>query len=90
VRYLVAYDISDDAVRNKLVKLLNDFGRRVQFSCFEIEITRTDLEELINRVNYLINSETDKVFFFPISEYAAPFVKKLGRKDGEDNSNMVL
>ncbi|MEO2083170.1 MAG: CRISPR-associated endonuclease Cas2 [Desulfurobacteriaceae bacterium] len=90
MKYLVTYDISDDTMRSRLIKLLNEFGRRVQFSCFEIEVTKDDLGELIDKVNSLISDETDKVFFFPISEYAIPFVKKLGRKDGEDNPSMVL
>jgi CRISPR-associated protein Cas2 len=78
VKYLVTYDISDNSRRNKLVKLLERYGRRVQFSCFEIEIYPQNLELLVFNVERVIDPETDKVFFYPISRYATPFITKLG------------
>jgi len=90
MRYLITYDISEDSVRNKLIKFLNEYGKRVQFSCFEIEASKIQLVDLIKKINDLINKETDKVFLFPISKYAAPFVRKLGKNIDEDNPNVVL
>ncbi len=90
MRYLVTYDISEDSIRNKLIKFLNEYGKRVQFSCFEIEIGKSQLADLIEKIEDLINKETDKVFFFPISKYATPFVRKLGKNIDEDNPNVVL
>ena len=32
MHYTVAYDITDDKRRNKVAKILKDFGSRIQFS----------------------------------------------------------
>ena len=32
--YVITYDISADKLRNKVAKLLEGYGRRVQYSCF--------------------------------------------------------
>ena len=36
--YLVCYDITSDRVRNKIVKTLEGYGRRVQYSVFECDL----------------------------------------------------
>ena len=84
MKYLVTYDVSEDSRRNKLVKLLKRYGKRVQFSCFEIEIYRQNLELLIYEVERIIDTSVDKVFFFPLSPYAEKQVVKLGVSDKED------
>ena len=66
MKYLITYDISEDRRRNKVIKLLNEYGRRVQFSCFEIEIYPQNLELLVFNVERVIDPETDKVFFYPL------------------------
>ncbi len=89
MKYFVAYDISDDSTRNKVMKLLNEYGKRVQFSCFEVELEDRQLTMLIKKVEEIIDLEKDKVFFFPISKYALPFIKKLGKVE-DDDSTVVL
>ena len=88
MKHLVTYDISDDRKRNRVIKVLHEYGTRVQFSCFEIEISSKDLGKLIQKLEGIIDCETDKVFIFPISRYASPYVKKLGKSD--TGSGMVL
>jgi CRISPR-associated protein Cas2 len=90
MKYLITYDISEDRKRNKVIKLLNEYGRRVQFSCFEIEIHPKKLPHLVSKLQELIDNETDRLFVFPISEYATPFIKKLGKTESDDNSSIVL
>jgi len=43
---LVSYDISDDKKRTKLAKKLKDFGPRVQYSVFEADVKKAELEKL--------------------------------------------
>ena len=78
MKYVVTYDISDDNRRNKLASLLERYGKRVQFSCFEIEIHPRNLEFFVFSAEKVIDLETDKVFFYPISKYAIPSITKLG------------
>src|SRR5690606_2556717 len=37
VKRVVCYDVVDDRMRNRIFKLLKDYGRRVQYSVFEVE-----------------------------------------------------
>lgn len=44
--YLVVYDISDDKLRTRLSKFLMRFGRRLQFSVFEIRNSERILDNI--------------------------------------------
>ena len=46
VRYLVAYDLSDDDEREKARRLLQGYGVRAQYSVFECRLTRSGLARL--------------------------------------------
>jgi len=59
----IAYDISSDKKRNKVSKLLEDFGVRIQFSVFECELTKRELKEIKAKLSELINQKTDSVLF---------------------------
>jgi len=41
--YSICYDIKDDRRRNRIFKLLKDFGEPVQFSVFEADIGLSSL-----------------------------------------------
>ena len=90
MRYLVTYDICDDNRREKVIRLLNDYGRRVQFSCFEIYISSQELRSLVSQLSEVIDRDEDKIYLFPISKFAIPFVKKLGKTDTETNGSLIL
>lgn len=51
---IVSYDISNDKVRTKFSKFLKKYGRRLQYSVFEIKNSE--------RVLWLILAEVDKIF----------------------------
>jgi CRISPR-associated protein Cas2 len=54
---LVIYDIVDNKVRNKFVKLMEEYGIRVQKSAFEMIITIKQYNDLIKRIPYYITDE---------------------------------
>lgn len=45
---IVGYDISDDKLRTKFAKYLLKFGRRLQYSVFEIDNSRRILDNIIS------------------------------------------
>jgi CRISPR-associated protein Cas2 len=60
--YLVAYDISDDQRRTKVAKILEDFGDRVQYSVFELELEQpSQLNEMRARLENVIDPQGDSV-----------------------------
>ena len=44
--YLAAYDITDDRERDRVATLLEGYGFRVQFSVFQLRLTRSGLGRL--------------------------------------------
>lgn len=63
---VVAYDITDNKRRNRIVKLLLKYGSRINFSVFECMLTDTQLEQLKIDIRAKINSKEDIVVYYPI------------------------
>lgn len=76
--YAISYDISDDARRLKVAKILQDFGPRVQKSVFEALLEPDDLERLKKRLAPHLNLEEDSLRLYPLCAACAPRVEVIG------------
>ena len=59
--YIVAYDISEAKERNKVIKVLNNYGERVQESVWTCELNTFQYSELRKK---LITSRIFRTFFW--------------------------
>lgn len=59
MRYVIAYDISDDRRRARVAKTLEGHGDRVQYSVFEVECDGSGLAELVDSLDPLIAPPSD-------------------------------
>lgn len=58
--YLACFDISDDKIRNRIGKLMEAYGDRVQKSVFEIIVKRPEeLEILRDKIRPLLEAGDD-------------------------------
>ncbi|WP_456396419.1 CRISPR-associated endonuclease Cas2 [Desulfurobacterium sp.] len=89
MKYVVVYDISNTKIRTKIYKLLSAYGKRVQFSCFEIKASPTDIKKLKKKISEVIDHDTDRVFIFPISLHAVDMIQKLGVIEELDKSEIL-
>lgn len=65
MRYVVTYDISDDRVRARVSKTLENYGTRVQESVFECPITDKEVEGLVTRLKReLASPENGSIRFY--------------------------
>ena len=64
----VSYDIPDDRRRNRVCKLLKDYGERAQYSVFECLLRPEELERLRERLKPLLVQEEDDVRFYHLCE----------------------
>jgi len=64
--YIISYDIKDDKRRLKVMKLLKNYGSRVQYSVFECILPEEKITELRKKLNDLICKETDSVRIYSI------------------------
>lgn len=63
--YLLTYDITDDAHRQRLADLLLDYGDRVQKSVFEADLDHDDLANILRRAEPLIDVD-DSFRVYPL------------------------
>lgn len=84
MRYLIIYDISDEKRLLKVAKTMEDFGKRVQKSKFEMELTKKDLKNLMKRIASIIDPETDGVKYIPLCKKCTANIEILGEGEFVD------
>lgn len=67
MKWMAAYDVSDNKRRNKIIKKLQKFGIRTQKSIFEVELITDEAKSLFKIMSEIIDYKTDRLFMFPIS-----------------------
>ncbi|MBZ5724350.1 MAG: CRISPR-associated endonuclease Cas2 [Acidobacteriia bacterium] len=88
--YLVSYDITDDTRRRHVMEALKDFGRRVQYSVFECNLDEGALTELLGRLEFAIDGQTDSCRLYRLCERCAPEVRILGKGDRYQEPDFVI
>lgn len=78
--YVISYDISIDKRRNKLAKLLEGAGQRVQYSVFECDLTTTQYRKIETRINKLIRpTEGDSVRIYTVCHDCRQQTRLIGK-----------
>lgn len=76
--YIITYDIPCDRRRLKVAKLLEGYGRRVQYSVFECMLTSAKYRELQKRLKPKVKLPEDSVRFYPLSGHTLSQVEIWG------------
>lgn len=76
---VVSYDIADDKRRTKVMKIVEGYGRRAQYSVFECEVRPADLRELRDRLQAVIQDQWDDVRFYALCDACLANVVVLGK-----------
>ncbi|MCT7968420.1 CRISPR-associated endonuclease Cas2 [Laspinema sp. D1] len=76
--YLICYDIVEDNRRNRVAKLLETYGMRVQKSVFEAVLDDNQYDQLQKRLFKLLNKRQDQLRFYPLSAHCRQKVQILG------------
>lgn len=63
---IVAYDISDDKRRRRVIKTIEKYGTRINFSVFECMFTDLQLSKTQEKIRSIIEDSEDSVVFYPI------------------------
>jgi CRISPR-associated protein Cas2 len=59
--YVLAYDMEDDRRRQKIARLMEAAGLRVQGSVFEAYLTTAELEKLLRKAGKIIKEKEDSL-----------------------------
>ena len=87
---IISYDIVDDRRRQKLANSLLDYGTRVQYSVFELNINKKLLEELMEKINSIIDLEEDSVRFYFLCGSCNDRIVNIGLDKGYDKDSDYL
>lgn len=63
---VIAYDITDDKRRNRMVKLLEQYGSRINYSVFECMITHKEQNQLLLAAANIIDPKCDQVAVYHV------------------------
>ncbi|WP_448523155.1 CRISPR-associated endonuclease Cas2 [Pseudothermotoga sp.] len=81
--YVVSYDVVDDRRRNKLADFLENFGVRVQYSVFEVELKEKEYNMMIKGIKKRIKPEEDTVRIYPIAKELKDAIMTIGLDKGQ-------
>lgn len=87
---VISYDIPDTKRRNKVCKLLKDYGARVQYSVFECQIRPGDLRRLRERLRPLLNLDEDDVRFYQLCAHCLPKARVWSQRERVPPPDAVL
>ena len=90
MRVIISYDIIDDKRRTKLAKKLCDFGKRVQYSVFEADLTQKQIKQMLNKILPLINKEEDSLRIYKLCADCASQIESYGIKKGWDEDDVII
>jgi CRISPR-associated protein Cas2 len=76
---VVSYDIVDDKRRIKVMKTLEGYGRRAQYSVFECDLSARQVTTLRKRLKAIINAREDDVRFYFLCKIDISRVQLLGK-----------
>ncbi len=71
-RYVIAYDVVDDARRVRVAKKLQAYGDRVQFSVFWVAVSPAKLVRLKAALTALIDQNEDSVLMCDLGPASGP------------------
>ncbi len=77
-RLLVAYDVAQDARRDRVARLLLEYGERVQYSVFVVDGRPADFVRLASALQATIAADQDRVLLCD-----------MGARDGEAKRAMT-
>ncbi len=75
----VSYDIPDDKRRLKVMKTIEGYGKRVQYSVFECEIKTEDVARMQKRLEAIIDEKVDDLRFYQLCETCLGKTVMLGK-----------
>ena len=91
--FFVSYDFEDNHKRAKFAKFLKKFGRRIQYSVYEIKNSSRVLRNILSEIElkYKKNfSGADSVIVFYLCESCQKKIKRYGYTANEESDIVVF
>lgn len=93
MRYIISYDIKDNKTRNRLVRILEKYGERIQYSVFEFELDKDSFINLMSelKVNgFFKKNKNCKISIYCLKPHLVKKIKRIGGKPFLDLGFLVI
>ncbi|MDH7602471.1 MAG: CRISPR-associated endonuclease Cas2 [Armatimonadota bacterium] len=87
---IVSYDIPDDRRRLRIAKALKAFGDRVQYSVFECNLGKNELELMTKRLLRMINEAEDSIRIYRACAKCKSEIKILGLGTVSEDPDLII
>jgi CRISPR-associated protein Cas2 len=90
---LISYDFANDKTRTKFAKFLKKFGRRIQYSVFEIKNSPRVLTNILKEIELVYKKKftnSDSIVIFPICLSCQRKVIRYGYSANEEKDVLVF
>lgn len=79
-RYLIAYDISDPVRLRRVIKVMESYGERLQYSVFLCDLSGVELVQWLKDIGAVVNLSADSVVRIDLGDSQRPTeISVLGR-----------
>jgi len=78
---IISYDFADNKVRSKFSRFIKKFGRRLQYSVYEIKNSPRVLQNIVDEVELVYKKQfknTDSILIFRLCKGCCKKVKRYG------------
>ncbi len=89
----ISYDFTNDKIRTKFSKFLEKFGRRVQYSVFEIRNSPRVLTNILKEIELIYKKKfknTDSIVIFPVCEGCKKKTVRYGYAKNEETDVLIF
>src|SRR5262249_9656229 len=90
MEYVICYDLSDDARRERLASTLLDYGKRIQESVFMAHLDDELHARMMERIGRVIDEELDCVHVFSVCEACSGKTRVLGKGEIPEDRRFIV
>ena len=88
---VISYDIKSDRRRNKIFKILKNYGAWIQYSVFECDIDKKDYLRLRQQLKAVVDPEDDdSLRFYLLCESCKGKIERIGGICPRENEAIVI
>jgi len=91
--FLISYDFTDDKKRTKFSKFLKKFGRKIQYSVYEIRNSPRVLQNILIEIELKYRKhfcKTDSIIILWLCESCIKKVKRYGYAENEEKEIVIF
>ncbi len=89
--YVAAYDVADPRRLYRVARVMKDYGQRVQYSVFEMDLASSAFESLRRRTEQELDTTADGVKYYPLCARCRALVYAFGPKsDGFSRRSFLV